>query len=467
MTNPLDPAVALISGEPRYSGMGQRLQDLYGALGLNPAAPFNRWIEAGATVTLKPNWVMHHNPLGYNLDSLVTHPDLLFAVAEDVAKSLDGRGRIVIGDAPLQSCDFAALMSAMQMDERVAKFREAYPGIEVLVEDWRLTLLEGKASTRVSQHLRDSTGPMAGYRLVDRGRASFLEAISDKSDRFRVTCYRPSLMSEHHSPGKHEFLVTRRVLESDLVINLPKFKTHIKAGLTGALKNLVGINGHKEFLPHHIQGSSDKGGDCYRDAGMLRTAYDRLYDYTWEHLMELSPTRRTAMMGTLKYLGGVGRRMGDGIDAGSWSGNDTIWRTTLDLNHVLYQEGSGKVFHVVDGIVGGQGEGPLSPTPLLSGLLIAGQNPAHVDACMAALFGYRIERIRTVQHALIDPDSIFSGVPWRDIPVVAADARIHEKTALHLGDVPALDVEVPTFWRDALRNPPSTARRVQAFPAEG
>ena len=32
--------------------------------------------------------------------------------------------------------------------------------------------------------------------------------------------------------------------------SLPKLKTHKKAGITCALKNLIGINGNKEYLPH-------------------------------------------------------------------------------------------------------------------------------------------------------------------------------------------------------------------------
>jgi len=33
-------------------------------------------------------------------------------------------------------------------------------------------------------------------------------------------------------------------------------KLHRKAGITCALKNLIGINGNKEYLPHHRLGGS-------------------------------------------------------------------------------------------------------------------------------------------------------------------------------------------------------------------
>ena len=54
--------------------------------------------------------------------------------------------------------------------------------------------------------------------------------------------------------GRHRYLVARELIEADVVFNVPKLKTHKKAGVTGALKNLVGINGHKAYLPHHRKG---------------------------------------------------------------------------------------------------------------------------------------------------------------------------------------------------------------------
>jgi len=69
-----------------------------------------------------------------------------------------------------------------------------------------------------------------------------------------------------------------------------------------------------------------------------------------------------------------------GMD-GSWSGNDTIWRTCLDLNRILlYGRADGtmsdemqrRVIHIADAVIAGQGNGPLAPEPLDLGLLIGG-----------------------------------------------------------------------------------------------
>src|SRR5262249_446314 len=132
------------------------------------------------------------------------------------------------------------------------------------------------------------------HQVVDLAEDSFLEDIAEHSGQFRVSMYKPSVMAEHHRAGKHEYLVTKRIFEADLVVNLPKLKTHAKAGLTGALKNLVGINGHKESLPHHIKGSYFSGGDGYCRPNRLRRYYDDLEDHLWEHYSALSASQRKA-----------------------------------------------------------------------------------------------------------------------------------------------------------------------------
>src|ERR1051326_8896829 len=101
--------------------------------------------------------------------------------------------------------------------------------------------------------------------------------------------------------------------------------------------------------------------------------------------------------------------MGDNLGIeGSWSGNDTIWRTGLDLNRILlYGELDGgmasapqrRVLPLGDAIGAGQGDGPLSPLPLPYGLLFAGDNAACVDWFGAQLLGYDPQLISIVREA--------------------------------------------------------------------
>src|SRR5262249_52952302 len=84
--------------------------------------------------------------------------------------------------------------------------------------------------------------------------------------RYYGAFYDVSETNEHHSNGVHEYMISRTALESDVFINLPKLKTHKKVGVTLNLKNLVGINGNKNWLPHYALGSPAENGDQFPSA---------------------------------------------------------------------------------------------------------------------------------------------------------------------------------------------------------
>jgi uncharacterized protein (DUF362 family) len=453
----IDSNVFIVRTGPRYPAFPYRADDsllnalrsLFSMWGKDPHNPFEEWLRPGGRVVIKPNWVLHDNPNEKGLDALVTHSSLIKNVIDLLAVALEGNGSIVIGDAPLQSCDFQSLVTRTRVAEVVDEARKKYSSLDVSIEDWRLTLFENASTAQRPNSDYDSL-ITRDYEIVDLGPNSFLEDISDYADKFRVTCYDPHLMAAHHQKGKHEYLVTRKVFDADLLINLPKMKTHIKAGLTGALKNLVGINGHKEFLPHHILGSSENGGDCYYKGNSLRNLYDSAYDRFWTRYAELPEARRK--LGTL-MLGGLWRASriltGDSTSAGSWYGNETIWRMTLDLNHLLYfgNHPPKQIISIVDGIVAGEGEGPLSPKAKPAGLLIGGENPAYVDAVLSRLMGYNISRVPTPYHAIYHRKSQFSG-PFLE----TFKAQLWEDGDVRLvpfDQLPNFDFIKPEHWKRA------------------
>ncbi|MGQ9919616.1 MAG: DUF362 domain-containing protein [Bryobacteraceae bacterium] len=116
------------------------------------------------------------------------------------------------------------------------------------------------------------------YVLFDLGPDSLLEPVSSPTGRFRVTDYDPDKLAQTHRPGRPQYLICREAFEADVVLSLPKLKLHRKAGLTGSLKNLVGINGNKDYLPHHRIGDVRSGGDCYRDPSLLKRRAERSFD---------------------------------------------------------------------------------------------------------------------------------------------------------------------------------------------
>lgn len=432
-----------------YMNEPQHAEDVFEALGKVAAeldwsderlGPLGNVIAKDARVLIKPNFVRHENEGPWGMDPMVTHQSVVTAVAR--AALMTAASEVLVGDAPLQSCDFDQLLKVTNLDHWSAELKEKdsrFKGIR----DFRRTTCEYIDGVRVASEDLISE---AEFVLFDLGSESLLEPITNGSEEFRVTCYDPRLMAKTHAPGRHRYLVSKNVIEADVVINLPKLKTHKKAGITCALKNLIGINGNKEYLPHHRLGGANLGGDCYPGDSKVK----RILEYAADQ-QNLADSRMAARVwgGVTTRLNQVLHLMGDNLGIeGSWSGNDTIWRTALDLNRILiYGRLDGtmadtpqrRVIHIVDAIVAGQGDGPLAPQPLDLSLLFAGSNAACVDLVGAQLLGYHPERLSLVREA-------FGDFRWP----VAASIRNDVKL---LGDFPSgrdiPEILYPEGWRDA------------------
>lgn len=232
--------------------------------------PLGGTVNPGDTVLVKPNMVLHiHKRLGAEgLHSLVTHSSITRAVLDYVVVALKGKGRIILGDAPIQYCEFDTVTHELGYDDILSFYHQR--GIDISLVDFRLykSSLNKKALVSVQTN---TDGCLDNQCVaVDVGRLSRLDGIAAKYKQFRVTNYDPATMLHHHTLVRHQYLIHKSVLEADVVINLPTLKTHRKVGLTCALKNMVGINGIKDCLPHHRRGSTFEGGDEYLHKSALK-----------------------------------------------------------------------------------------------------------------------------------------------------------------------------------------------------
>ena len=186
-------------------------------------------------------------------------------------------------------------------------------------------------------------------------------------------------------------------LSADLMIDVPKLKTHQKVGVTLALKGVVGLNCGRNWLPHRTQGTPAEGGDQFAESGMLQRA-----EHWIIRSMEQASLRfPTAAPSVYRVAKRVGKKVFGTTDAtvrgGGWHGNDTIWRMVLDINRALTYGGldgrlhdapARKRFCVVDGIVAGDGTGPIYADAKPCGVVVAGANPVAVDVACAELMGF-------------------------------------------------------------------------------
>ena len=427
--------------------------DHLGSRGWNPLGGF---ISAGQRALIKPNWVLHANRADGSIESLITHTSLIRAVIDYLLVALHHDGTIEIADAPLQNCDFDELVRRNLIAELIEHYRRQFPKVTFSILDLRKTIRTRKSRIPGIEKQYARSGDPRGYTMIDLKRDSFLAEIHHKFKRFRVTNYDYRMMLDHHNREKHEYLVSNSILSADFVVNLPKLKFHIKAGITAALKNLVGINGHKEFLPHHTNGCPATGGDQYPRKSHIKPFTNRVYDDYWTKVNESGSIGRLFEAVLIRGLKkAVTLLEGDRMYDGGWSGNDTIPRTTLDLNHALYYFDTStrslsdvplrNVLHIVDGVVAGDGYGPLRPSTTYAGVILGGWNPLLVDLCGARLMGLDLMKVPLLNYGLTHPKSRFS----RPCTSIGQIEVIDGGVPKGLMQVGSLGFRIPQEWQDA------------------
>jgi uncharacterized protein (DUF362 family) len=368
--------------------------------------PLKEFIKKGDFVVLKPNLVMDFNPSGEGTDCLYTHPSIVAAVADYVIKAMEGEGTIVIGDAPMQECNFEKLIEDSGYKELLSYYESKVgKNIKIFLKDFREV-----SSISKNGFYEYSTFEDKGV-VVKLDEDSEFHDLTDKQyNNLRITNYDPAILKEHHNSRVNEYYVSKWILNADVIINLPKPKTHRKAGVTISMKNLVGINARKEYLPHHTNGSIDEQGDCYKKHSLIK----QLMNYSLDKKNYYSQTKKAYLRAqfyrAIVHFSElfIERSKDDPYFQGSWFGNDTISRTIVDLNKILFfanrdgkmkNDQQRKYLIIADMIIAGHKEGPVMPSAFDAGLIATGENPLYFDEVIAHLMGAYINKIPTIQRA--------------------------------------------------------------------
>lgn len=407
------PFAGHISGEvnPAYESVRGALQLLgldagrFGSPEWNPLATI---IAPDDLVVIKPNMVrdFHEFP-EEGTEALITHGAIVRAVLDYVYLAKGGKGKVIIADSPQNDADWDGLWKAFAFDELLAFYRQVAPDFEVAIYDVRKEAVRKEKGVVVQRFTRP--GDPYGYSIINLGQWSEFEEVPERWGRLYGAEYDISDTNRHHQPGIHEYCIANTFLQADVVINLPKLKTHKKSGITVWIKSAIGINGDKNWLPHHTEGLPSEGGDQFAENTLKRKAEQRVVALTKRIL------RRAGGMGArvgvlLKQLGifVFGDTNRNTIRSGNWHGNDTIWRTVYDVMKCwiyadkegrLQSEPQRKFLCIVDGIIGGEGNGPLAPKARASGVCIAGFDPIAVDTASAALMGFDPDKLKILNKA--------------------------------------------------------------------
>ena len=379
------------------------LCDIYSVL---PGTIFSD-IQPGNKIVIKPNWIREsHLTRPHEWEQVITHPNIITAVLKKVLEKLKGKGKISIVDGPETASSFEKILSHYPVTLWTTMADEAgiaFDIVDLREDEW---ITNENVVIKRKKLPGDSLGSTQINLLND---ASEFFLHSPKNGYFGADSD-INETNQAHDGSNNLYRVSRTVLEADVFINVPKLKTHKKAGITSSLKNLVGINTYKNFLPHNSIGTVEDGGDQFPVKNSKSVIESFLMPIIHQKIL-INP-RLAKIFSPLQSLGK--KLFGNNsqtIRGGSWYGNDTIWRTILDLNKVLFYanpDGSLKEDHwssakkyitVIDGILAGDGDGPKSPDPVCLGYLFCGVNPVATDAVCANFMGFDPLKIPAIAKA--------------------------------------------------------------------
>jgi uncharacterized protein (DUF362 family) len=395
---------------------------------------FKEMICRNDTVALKPNWIQHsHHDNPREWEALITHRSVITSVLEHVLTALNGSGRVIIADGPHTDASWDRIMD--RMAPNLWKSMGDDTGVEVEITDLRDT--EWITEGGVIKGRREKAGDPLGSTVVDLGEKSEFWEHKPSGMGYYGADYNCQETNDVHNRKCNKYKVSKSIIEADVFINLPKLKTHKKAGITCSLKNLVGISTYRNWLPHYTMGTPEQDGDQFPDSKVRAKAeiylMSQIKSFIYSHpnfgsmFAKLINTLGKRIFGDTKAI----------MRSGNWYGNDTIWRTVLDLNKILlyanpdgsmrepFTSNAKRYLTIVDGIIGGEGDGPLAPDRVESGVLIGGTNAVAVDCVCAKIMGFDYKKIPMIYRAYNIKHFPLVDFEYKGIEVISNEERFH------------------------------------------
>jgi len=327
--------------------------------------PLSDLISQGDTVLIKPNMVAASGA-AYSHPSVV-RPLIDMAVTAGATKIWvgDGSPGFTNGEKYLLDTKYVAMVEALDTKHANIEIRIVNLNDRGTNKKWRWINLD-----------QNSAFAGSSYTDYDMG-------------YYDVTLYNHQYYKTADSYGINPngqamgwYAISEYVLDSDVIINVPKMKNHWTNIVTLALKNLVGIT---------VASTYDNS-----DAGFVRIPHNKKGDARGSYDVTF--------------------------------GNDVLWRSILDLNRiVLYADSQGSVrstkqrkyFNVLDGIVANE-KNAAGSDPYDMKIALASIDPVALDAVGARLMGYNFKKLPGIEEAgLVNHHLV--GTISRDLIVIIGD----------------------------------------------
>ncbi|MBL7095866.1 DUF362 domain-containing protein, partial [candidate division KSB1 bacterium] len=303
--------------------------------------PLRELINDGDTVLIKPN-LISDNGAAY------THPAVVRPLIDMAV--LSGAYKVYVGDGGPGYTSTEEIITNTNYRDMVNLLQDIYPENEIEVvnlndrTNWHWINLGGNSAFAGS-----------GYSDYDLG-ASFGETLFNHG-------YYSSSDPQGINPGGEVagwYAVNDVVLNSDVIINVPKMKNHWTMMVTLCLKNQVGST---------LCSTYDNGTSNWSRIPHCKTG--------------------TRFDGNIYYFN-----------------NDIFWRSILDVNKILiYVDKNGilntekqrKYLNVLDGIIANE-KNAGGDNPYNSHFLLAGIDPVAIDAVACRLMGYDFDAIPGIKN---------------------------------------------------------------------
>jgi len=369
--------------------------------------PLGHLIRHGDTVFIKPNWVDHRHRFDDDLWSVITHPSVIRAVLDYVLIALQGTGRVMVGDNPHVDTHFPTLRKRSHLDELAAYYHDTRQ-VDIPFIDCRHWTIENLDLYGYKQGRIPLPGDPAGTREVDLGAQSLFQGLSDR--RFRGTYNDREETRSFHREGRHAYVFSKSMIDADVFISIPKLKSHAKVGATLNIKGLVGTIANKNGLIHWRIGFPSQGGDEYPEPDRKSDRFKlSVQHFLMDHLSEeLHLKARNLLRRTVAGRAGMALFQTEAqrkrMLRGSAALNDTTWRMTCDVYNLFVRDlarirdNPMRFLSVVDGIRGGDTDGPHFPCPISPGVILTGEDLLATDLAAVRLMDYDDGEIQYLRH---------------------------------------------------------------------
>ncbi len=332
----------------------------------NPENPFTNLISPGDTVVIKPNWSTQAIfPIP------VTHTSTIYPIAEYAIKAGAKTVRFVEGPMSIYpNQKYFWGYNFINVYNMVDYLSQKYPQVKI--------------------EFQDANDDHFFWVDVDKesefyGKYDITDLDHDGHRGFENNPFFNVADANNYNPKKYKiaiYAIARSYLDSDVVINVPKLKTHNYIGITIALKNLMGLN--LRTTSHFLSPEALEFYQHQENYKNFRESNSRDVPHHFSHKAQkkYNPTNRM-------YF------------------NDVLWRSLADLNKIiLYADKKGRMtnikqrnyFNVVDGIYGSEKNGPTCTDLTKPHVIVAGVDQVKVDAVCCRIMDWDPKMVPLVKN---------------------------------------------------------------------